>query len=306
MKTNKILVSALAFGIAFTSLVSCGDDEESTPTLPPIGGFNSADEVAASDLVAYWPLNGSGVEAKSNTAPNATVGTTWEAGAKGQGAKFTEGYLGYPVIASMASSLSSMTVSLWAKVSNNGGENGAPTMLFSLTRPDDWAGNFNMLAETGWQPATSDSLTIGGSVRIKLADGSVNGQDTRNTIKESAASIAEGNIPNANKNSGKWAHYVLTWDASNANFKMYANGVKISNPNWERRNKDSSGNDQPLALSFFTPTKVILGAFWTNAFGTPDSWQKPMTGNLDEVRVYKKALSATDIGALYELEKAGR
>ena len=140
-----------------------------------------------------------------------------------------------------------------------------------------------------------------GYVQIKNTDGSVNGQDTRNTIKEDAASVAAGNIPNANKNGGKWAHYVLTWDSATALFKVYANGVKISNPNWESRNGGSA-----LGLNFFTPAKPIIGAFWSNVYGTPDSWQQGMTGNMDEVRVWKKALSAADINSLYELELAGR
>lgn len=307
MKTNKILVSAFALSIAFATFTGCGKDDNPVVVLPPIGGYNSANEVGAADLVAYWPLNGTGVESKSNTAPTSVIGTTWETGIKGQGAKLVEGFMSYPTIASMANSLTSMSVSCWAKVNNNGS---SATMMFSLGRPASFAGNINLMAETGWQPATSDSLTVKGYVQIKMADGvSINGQDSRNTIKEDATSIAAGNIPNANKNGGKWAHYVITWDASNANFKVYANGVKISNPNWERRNKDGATppNDQPLALNFFTPTNPIIGASATTVSGSPlDTWDKAMTGSVDEVRVWKKALSAADINSLYELEKAGR
>ena len=84
-------------------------------------------------------------------------------------------------------------------------------------------------------------------------------------------------------------------------FKVYANGQKISNPAWESRNGGS-----PLALNFFTPTRPIIGTFLSVVSGTAESWQKSMTGEIDEVRVYKKALSQADIGFLYELEKAGR
>ena len=77
---------------------------------------------------------------------------------------------------------------------------------------------------------------------------------------------------------------------------------RISNVKWEDRAAS------PGAFSFFTPTKPIIGAFGTNIPGglAPDGWQKPMTGNIDEIRVWKKALNAADINALYELEKAGR
>lgn len=303
MKTNKILLKSMILVSSIAFLGSCSSDD-GTQKLPPIGGYDSADDVAAADLVAYWPLNGSGVESKSSTMPSNTVGVTYETGVKGEGAKLMNGFLSYPEIASMATSLSSMSVSCWAKVNNNGA---SATMMFSLSRPDAFAGNINLMAETGWQPATSDSLTVKGYVQIKGADGiSVNGQDSRNTIKESAESIAEGNIPFPNKNGGIWAHYVITWDATNAHFKVYANGVKISNPNWERRNKIGD-NDQPLGLNFFTPTKPILGASATVAAGSPlDTWDKAMTGSIDEVRVYKKALVQADVTALYELELAGR
>ena len=73
MKTNKILFKSLAVVLLSTAIISCGDDDESS--LPPIGGYNNADEIGAADLVAYWPLNGNGVESKSNTSPSATVGT---------------------------------------------------------------------------------------------------------------------------------------------------------------------------------------------------------------------------------------
>jgi len=302
MKTNKFLLKSMIALSSVAFMASCSSDDG--PSLPPIGGYNSADEVGATDLVAYWPLNGNGVESKSNTSPSNTVGVTYEMGVKGEGAKLMNGFLSYPEIASMATSMSSMSISCWAKVNNNGA---SATMMFSLSRPDAFAGNINLMAETGWQPATSDSLTVKGYVQIKGADGiSVNGQDTRNTIKENAESIAAGNIPFANKNGGKWAHYVITWDATNAHFKVYANGVKISNPEWERRNK-IDGIDQPLGLNFFTPTKPILGASATVAAGSPlDTWDKAMTGSIDEVRVYKKVLIPADVNALYELELAGR
>jgi hypothetical protein len=91
----------------------------------------------------------------------------------------------------------------------------------------------------------------------------------------------------------------MTWDGATSMFKIYANGVKISNPEWEAR-----GTTGPL--SFTTPTKPIIGAWGTNISGTPDSWQVPMTGLVDEVRVYNKALSDGDISSLYQLESAGR
>ncbi|MBS1535159.1 MAG: hypothetical protein JST78_08785 [Bacteroidetes bacterium] len=310
MKTNRILLAALGLGITMSTIIACSSDSSSSSSLPPIGGYNSANEVGAANLKAYWPLNGNGTESKSNTTPSSSAGTTWTTGIKGQCANFAEGYLAYPAISSL-NSASSMTISLWANVSNNGS---TPSMFFQMTRPidassDEWAGSINFMSETGWKAATVDSLTVKGLAVIKNPDNSANWQDTRNTIKLDAGMIAENaanptgtqHVAAPNKNGGKWAHYVMVWDGEAGTFKVYANGQKISNPKWETR-----GGGSALNLNFFSPAKPLIGTFGSVIHGTPDSWQKSLTGKLDEIRVWDKALSAADINSLYELEKAGR
>lgn len=301
MKTNKILLKSMILVSSLAFLTSCGDDD--SVSLPPIGGYNSADEVAAADLVAYWPLNGDGVESKSNTSPANAVGASYEVGAKGEGLKLTSGYLAYPQIAALGSTMESMTISLWAKVTNNGGEgaDGHPTMLFNLSRQNEWAGNMSLFAETGGRAAVNDTLLMKGLVVIKNADGSANFQDVINSPNPSAEDLANGHVGNPNKNSGKWTHYVATWSASEGKFMLYANGQKISNPAFEVR-----GGGAALPLNFFTPTRALIGTFETVVSGTPDAWQRGANANIDEIRVYKKALIASDINALYELEAAGR
>lgn len=306
MKTIKLSGYALAIAMGFGLIASCSsDDNNNNYTLPPIGGYNNSGEVGAADLVAYWPLEGTGVEAKSSTAPSAAVNATYEAGAKGQGLKLTDGYLNYPAISALGTSTGNMTVSLWAKVANNGGPgavNAHPSMLFSLARPNEWAGNFNLFAETGQNRAASnDTIVMKGLIVTKMPDDSANFQDVINSPNPSPEDIANGHVGNANKNGGKWAHYVAVWDGPTGTFKLYANGQKISNPAYEVRN---GGNALPL--NFFTPTHPIIGTFQTVIDGNNDSWQQPVTANIDEIRVWKKALSASDINALYELEKAGR
>lgn len=300
MKTIKFF----AYSLMVTSgivLTSCGSDDDGTPSLPPIGGYNSADEVGAADLVAYWGLDGDGEESISGTMPSTAVGASYVPSEKGQSLVLNNGYLDYPAIANLSNSMESMTISLWAKITNNGGDDGHPTMLFQLSKPNDWAGNINLLAETGWRPAENDTLVMKGFVKIKTVDGGENGQDIINSANPSADDIAAGHEAHANKNGGKWAHYVITWDATNAYFRLYANGQKISNPVWESRN-----GEMPLGLNFFTPTRPIIGTFSTVVDGNPDAWQRPMNGEIDEIRVWKKALNQADINALYELELAGR
>ncbi|AYQ31996.1 LamG domain-containing protein [Runella sp. SP2] len=283
MKTSKILLGALASAIITGSmLTSCSKEE----ALPPIGGYNSADEVASSNLVAYWGLNGDPKEAKSGSAPTKSQNVSYSTGIKGQAANFAAGYLAYDAIASL-NSLPNATISLWANVKNNGTN---PSVFFTLTRPNEWAGNVNLMAETGWRKAASDTLVLKGLVVTKV-NGNDSWQDSRNEPTKGGVQAA--------KFGGTWTHIVMTWDGATSNFKIYANGVKVSNPEWELRGTTGT-------LNFTTPTKPIIGAWGTNISGTPDAWQVPLTGMIDEIRVWNKALSEGDISSLYQLETAGR
>jgi len=292
MKKMKLL-SMLVIASAL-SFIGCKSN--TTEPLPPIGGYNSADEVAKADLVAYWPLNGNGTESLSSAAPATTKNVTWTDGVKGQAASFNVGYLAYNAIANLGTNLQSgFTISAWVKLMNNGSTG---SVIFSLSRPNEWAGNINFMSETGWMPSTSDSLTVKGLLESSTDLG---GQDTRNTVKASAADIAAGQVAYPNKIGGKWAHAVYTWDNTTRMAKIYVNGVKISNPAWELRG--AAGQTFGMTI----PTHPIIGAFETFANGTTtDSWNTGLTGQLDEIRVWKRALILSDIGALYELEKAGR
>jgi hypothetical protein len=60
-------------------------------------------------------------------------------------------------------------------------------------------------------------------------------------------------------------------------------------------------------LNHFLPTRPVIGALETVANGTnTDAWNAALKGQVDELRVYDKALTPAEIGALYELELAGR
>ena len=67
MKTIKLTGYSIAVALGIAFFVGCSGSDDAIQ-LPPIGGYNSADEVGAADLIAYWPLNGNGIEIKSNTS----------------------------------------------------------------------------------------------------------------------------------------------------------------------------------------------------------------------------------------------
>jgi len=312
MKTIKLSGFALAIALNIGLLVSCSNNDSATP-LPPIGGYNSADEVAASSLKAYWPLNGNGKESKSSTDPSTTVGASYVAGAKGQGLNLTAGYLDYPSIPALSSTSGSITVSCWAKLSNT-----KPTPdgvshiseIFNISGSTPGNGYIGVLGETH-NLTTVDTIQVKGHFETKKSDGTQSGGDAVNMTKMESWMIADNANPAnlikhvafPNKIGGQWAHIVYVFDGVAGKNTIWVNGVKISNPVWEVRN-----NGEALPLVYASTTHPIIGARsnFIAGLATGDAWNQAMTGGVDEIRVYDKALSAADINSLYELEKAGR
>lgn len=301
MKTLKNF-GLIAFAIFAFVFTACKKDE---PKLPPIGGYNNADEVAAENLVAYWPLNGNGKEAKSSTDPSNSVKVTYVDGVKGQAAKMDAGYIKYPPIDAISSINGSISISAWAKITNTkkvtGGESHI-SPIFTLTGgPNTNIGNVSVFGNTH-ELTTSDSIQLKAEYHFKMPNGtdSFNG-DCINMIRKEEW-MDDTHTWNANKIGGKWAHIVWVWDGATANTRIYVNGVKISNSAWESRNENEA---MPFAL--FTPSYPVIGATWAVAEGSAtDVWNKPLIGEVDEIRVFNKLLTTAEIGALYELEKAER
>jgi hypothetical protein len=311
MKTNKIFISALALTCAFATLSSCSSDSSSS--LPPIGGYNTADEVGASSLKAYWPMNGNGVESKSSTSPSASVGATFGAGVKGQALTLTAGYLDYPSITALTTTSGSITVSCWAKLSNTklvAGGVSHISEIFNLSGSTPGNGYIGVLGETH-NLTTVDTIQVKGHFETKKDDGTQSGGDAVNMTKMEQWMIDDNANPAnlikhaafANKIGGQWAHIVYVYDGAAGKNTIWVNGVKISNPVWEVRN-----NGLPLPLVYASTTHPVIGARsnFVAGLASGDLWNQAMTGGIDEVRVWDKALIQADINALYELEKAGR
>ena len=311
MKTMKLTGFSLAIALSVGFFASCSDDDsDGGSTLPPIGGYNSADEVGAADLLAYWPLNGNGNESKSAIAPTTSVGTAWTTGVKGQAANLTAGYITYPQIAALTQTVNAFTISAWVKVKNNQTAvegSGSVSTFFSMARPGgDWQGNMMLYAETGQRRPVSAEGVVNDSIKVKagwntVANGS---QIYENALHLEPWMVADNlvtpgmHVAGPNVIGGTWAQLVFTWDGATHKFVIYSNGIKITNPAFEIRGENTT-------LTMDVTSTPIIGAFG-NVTTTTDSWNKPLTGQVDEIRIWKKALSQADIGFLYELEKAGR
>jgi len=93
---------------------------------------------------------------------------------------------------------------------------------------------------------------------------------------------------------------VLTYDYSTGVFNNWINGVKVGN----FPNRGTGGN----SFKSWEPNEIFFGANY-NAAGLPvsaDATFAPMTGQIDEVRIYNKTFPDAHIKALYNLGKAGK
>lgn len=295
MKTKQITAWMAGAVVMSTLFTSCKKDD--SPALPDIGGYQSSNDVAAANLKAHWPFDGSNNERLSGAAPASAINASFTTGASGQrqALSLASGYLYYPEIAalSQANALPSFSVSAWVNVKNNRSSTGDnPTMFFTLPRADDWIGNVNLMAETGRYTPEKDTLVVKGLLSQLTTAGAPSNQDSVNDPKKGGDQAFKG--------AGQWSHVVVTYDGPTSMFYVYANGKKISNPEWEQRGTTGS-------LNLRTPNRPLIGAFGTNLPGrTADVWQKAMNGQIDELRVYSKALTVGEISSLYQLEQAGR
>lgn len=113
----------------------------------------------------------------------------------------------------------------------------------------------------------------------------------------------------------KWAHVVVTYNAATKINTMYINGQKVKEHDFNLWPDDSkkqtvvgvaySGNDAPgnkLALGFIQGRENrIVSDSWAN-FEHADATKK-FKGQLDDIRIFSKPLTETEVSLMYNSEK---
>ena len=283
---TKACIATVALS-AVMLVISCKKDGNPNK-LPPVSpadyagkidGFSSSDEVFPGNLIAYWPFDDSKNEKLNNVAPTRTANDALvDGGIRGKALSLNAGYLYFAnqFIKFKTDSLKSWTLSAWVKIKNNGSKR---TMVFQLARPGVFNGNINFILNTNGYPATNDSV-----LRIQPTFSTVGGgtQDNLNNVLDKTK-------------LNDWVHIVLTYDFTTGVFNNWMNGVKVGNfPN------RGTGNN---SFKSYEPSEVLIGANY-NAAGTPVSTDvsfAAMTGQVDEIRFYNKALPDAFIRSLYNL-----
>lgn len=251
-----------------------------------IDGYNSSDEVYPDNLIAYWSFDDTKNELKSNTAPGASANDSYvTGGVRGKALALAAGYVYFPTNFAKfkTDSLKSWTISTWVKILNNGSKR---TMLFQLARPGIFNGNINFALNTQSYPASNTTtlkiqptfMTVGGGTQDNL----------NNTLSPTIG-------------MDKWTHILLTYEYSTGVFNIWADGVKIGGfPN------RGTGNN---SFKSYEPNEVIIGSNYNGIPGmsvSSDVTFAPMTGQIDEIRIYNRSLPDAHIKALFNLGKANK
>jgi hypothetical protein len=293
--TMKYFLSA-AFMASMLVIGSCDDDD----ALPPIDGYNSSDEVASTNLLAHWTFDDTNAERLSGTAPSNTYGTVgFTTGQIGSALKLTKGVLVYPPITAInsANALNNFTVSLWVNVKGNKGTADAGfTSFFSLAPSgvtDVW-GDIHAAAETSHHLPGSDSLKLKNLLNTHPVGGGNSLQDNVATTNGDKGKVFKG--------AGRWAHYVMTWNATTHQFKLYGDATSVGG-------YDDRGTTGVLIMA--VPVKAIFGSLPSADIGfagagAQQGWNPWANASIDDVRVFNTVLTDAEITALFNLGTAGR
>ncbi len=290
-KNYLLIVSLAALLCSAASCKKDGNPNKLPPVSPAayegkIDGYTSSDEIYPDNLVAYWTFDDTKNETKTATAPTATANDVFvDGGVKGKALSLNAGYLYFAKQFDQfkTDAFKSFSISTWVKILNNGSKR---TMLFQLARPGIFTGNINFALNTQSFPA-SNTTTL--------------------RIQPTFATVGGGTQDNLNNNLSpaigmdKWTHIVLTYDGSTGVFNIWGDGVKIGGfPN------RGVGNN---LFNSYEPSEVIIGSNYNGIPGkevNADVAFAPMTGHIDELRIYNISLPDAHVKALFNLGKAGK
>jgi len=203
---------------------------------------------------------------------------TSDAGIAGKGITgVNKTFIKYPSFNSWASS-SSVSISVWFKqngqTKNNNGTNG-PAYIYSIKAVDGfhWSGAINFLFLEGDNTACA--------VKTQFVCPSTDNWFTW-----------EGGQSIAGLCNNQWHHLVFTYDEASSSAKLYIDGVQ--NPNVK-----TWGGHGALGMATNKISEYRVGAGPSTNYSSDDWLACSFKGSIDQLRLYSKVLTATEIQALF-------
>jgi len=275
-KYVRLFILVAGISVMLTSCYKKFDTQSYAPALS-IDGYTSVKEISPSSLVGYWGFNGSLIDSVSGTLGTNT-GTSFGNGIKGQALQgANNGYVLFTP-GNAITGMQSFTITYWVNspVNTNG-----IVGLVNLSNSNNFWGNIDMFFENG-------STANAAKFRAHITNNGTND-----------AWLAKDGIPGIFNN---WVNFALSYDAVTATEKFYVNGSVLV----------SQVNTGYGPIHFVNSGKIVFGTVHfqttpslTAATGS-QPWASYLTGLLDEVRIYNKALSGSEVSALVKLEGRGK
>jgi hypothetical protein len=271
-------------------MTSCNNDDNNNTTKVDPG------TIATANLVAYFPFNGNATETINSLNPSNTPTVTYVAGRRGQclqGA--ANGYMLYNLpTGNKLKSLTAFTVAMWLKAPQIPAETAPVPIFLQICNDDDlfW-GNLTLT-----QDRMGTLLAPVDSINLKMV------------FHKEGASWNNQWLTNMNKpafQAASWMYMVFEYDNVTSSFNVYVNGVLIGFPDsfTKRYAGDIVNGVQPALgdLAFNKANKMVIGGWMPKiANGATDEWMGWFLGNMDELRIFDKALTATQVLDLYHAE----
>ncbi|MGE5108470.1 MAG: LamG domain-containing protein [Sphingobacteriales bacterium] len=168
----------------------------------------------------------------------------------------------------------SFTVAFWEK--RNGMPNGEAEFIFSISSSNGyWAGTSMMLFFDHAGAGATNDLAV---LKFLLVD---------KTVSDAWLTWEGGNKISGIQDN-KWHHLVFAYDATTSKLTLYVDGVANANvPQWGSHGGVNLDASKVTSLKIGTRPKEDLG------------WGRSWTGGLDQFRLYNKALTASEVLALF-------
>ena len=284
MRKNGLFIAVIAMFMGLL-LGSCSKDNSNNSN----DGKIDPSTIAAANLVAYFPFDGNGNASVGGLTPDASSkGVTYVAGRRGTGAYqgADNAYLKYVLpTGSKLKNLKAYSVSLWVKIVATV-DGGPEPMIFQMDGTTDWFwGNLFLLQNRN--PVPSDTTNLA-NYFWKDDAASWKGQRIDSRI---------GGI------FDHWAHLIATYDNVSSKFCFYINGVKFKGGEGYEDRKQSDGGPALGDMKFNSANNLYFGGWAARIDGRmSDDWAGFYKGNIDEFRLYDRALTATEAKDLYDAE----
>lgn len=290
MFKNKICGTVIMLGLAFLGFSGCQKMDR-----PKLSDYPKDANPPGGPLKFYVAFDGTTSDPLMNAvdsiranfpSSNPLSFITGASGRAVQGAPTKDKAIKYPSANDFAQS-TSFTISYWMK--NTPATDGEPEFHFSLPSKDYWheSALFLLVEKGGPDPGNSTPTQM--AAKLAIQDHWVE-------------FVGENRLPNLL--NGSWHHLAFVYDQATSKLTTYVDGVLFNNTSSTTTVKDGTGALRG-ALSFRNTSNFVIGGWNKHAgvSGPADPWIHSYSGGMDQFRLYNKALTQSEVQALFNSKR---